>query len=162
MQVNDPGRELGELCSSLVRKLRFLERSELACCGIPMSQAMVLQTLAGTPGGLRMGAVATALGVTQSTATRLVEPLVEQGRVERVRAPDDGRSVLVRLTGEGRAAAAGLERQSRRWSAELLDRIPPARRPQVIEALRAVTDAVSECCADGCGPLPPNDDGERQ
>ena len=65
---------MGDLCSTLVRRLRLLERSELSCCGIPMSQAMVLQTLQANPEGQRMSEIAEALGVAQSTATRLVEP----------------------------------------------------------------------------------------
>jgi DNA-binding MarR family transcriptional regulator len=74
MQVNNQGQQLGELCTALMRRLRFLERSEMSCCGIPMSQAMVLQTLSGSEKGERMSTIAETLGVTQSTATRLVEP----------------------------------------------------------------------------------------
>ena len=148
MQVNEQADLLGELCTSLVRRLRFLERSELSCCGIPMSQAMVLQSLKA--GGMRMSAIAEALGVTQSTATRLVGPLVEQGRVERVPAPDDGRSVLVVLTENGRQSAAELEHLSRRWSEGVMERIPAEQQGTVIEAIQTVLNAVSECCGSGC------------
>ena len=54
---------LADLCSELVRRLRLLERTEVACCGVPLSQAMVLQTLHGAGGAERMSKVATALGV---------------------------------------------------------------------------------------------------
>ena len=60
MQVNDQSQRLGDLCSALVRRLRLLERSELSCCGIPMSQAMVLQTLEARPEGQRMSEIAEA------------------------------------------------------------------------------------------------------
>ncbi len=148
MQVNDRTDLLGDLCTSLVRRLRFLERSELSCCGIPMSQAMVLQSLKA--GGMRMSAIAEALGVTQSTATRLVGPLVEQGRVERVPAPDDGRSVLVVLTEKGRQSATELESLSRRWSEGVMERIPAGQQEAVIEAIQTVLNAVSECCGSDC------------
>jgi len=155
MQVIYRGQQLGELCTTLVRRLRFLERSELACCGIPMSQAMVLQTLAASRRGQRMSAIAEALGVTQSTATRLVEPLVREGRVARRPDPDDGRSVVIVLTEKGRESADDLGRQSQRWSESVLQRIPAAQQGAVIAALETVVDAVADCCAEGCEPAVP-------
>jgi DNA-binding MarR family transcriptional regulator len=143
---------MGELCSELVRRLRLLERSEMACCGVPMSQAMVLQTLQGDDDGKRMSTVAEALGVAQSTATRLVEPLVDQGMVNREPAPDDGRAVMVRLTLEGRRTAAELARLSQRWSQSILQRIPSNQQQSVITALETVVTAVNDCCATGCEP----------
>ena len=152
MQVNEASQRLGDLCSTLVRRLRLLERSELSCCGIPMSQAMVLQTLEARPQGQKMSEVAEALGVAQSTATRLVEPLVREARVERGPAPDDGRAVVVQLTEKGRHAAAELSVLSSRWSQGILQRIPNQQQQSVIEALETVVAAVNDCCATGCEP----------
>jgi len=152
MQVNDQGQRLGVLCSELVRRLRLLERTEVACCGVPLSQAMVLQTLYARGGTRRMSEVAEALGVAQSTATRLVEPLVREGQVRREPAPDDGRVVMARLTPKGRQTAAELDRLSQRWSEGILGRIPAAKHDTVILALELVVDAVNDCCATGCEP----------
>jgi len=152
MQVNKQGQRLGDLCSTLVRRLRLLERSELSCCGIPMSQAMVLQTLQANPEGQRMSEIAEALGVAQSTATRLVEPLAREKRVERRPAPDDGRAVVICLTDKGRHAAVELSALSRRWSEGILQRIPSDEHQAVIRALETVIEAVNECCATGCEP----------
>lgn len=155
MQVYDReqrGQRLGELCSQLVRRLRLLERTEVACCGVPLSQAMVLQTLHTSGGSRRMSEVAEALGVAQSTATRLVEPLVRDGQVLRQAAPDDGRVVVARLTSQGRRTAAELDRLSQRWSEGILQRIPAARHDAVIAALELVVAAVQDCCATGCEP----------
>jgi len=129
-----------------------LERSELSCCGIPMSQAMVLQTLQANPEGQRMSEIAEALGVAQSTATRLVEPLARQERVERRPAPDDGRAVIICLTNKGRHAAAELSKLTLRWSEGILQRIPSEEHAAVIQALETVIEAVNDCCATGCGP----------
>jgi len=143
---------LGDLCSALIRRLRLLERTELSCCGIPMSQAMVLQTLQADPEGQRMSEIAEALGVAQSTATRLVEPLVREERVERRPAPDDGRAVVICLTDKGRNAALELSRLSQRWSEGILQRIPGNEQEAVIQALETVVKAVNDCCATGCEP----------
>jgi DNA-binding MarR family transcriptional regulator len=152
MQVNEASQRLGELCTALVRRLRLLERSELSCCGIPMSQAMVLQALDDHREGRKMSEIAEALGVAQSTATRLVEPLVREERVERGPAPDDGRAVVIRLTAKGRHAAAELSVLSGRWSQGILQRIPQDQQTEVIAALETVVAAVNECCASGCDP----------
>jgi DNA-binding MarR family transcriptional regulator len=152
MQVNETSQQLGELCTALVRRLRLLERSELSCCGIPMSQAMVLQTLEARPEGQKMGEIAEALGVAQSTATRLVEPLVREDRVERRAAPDDGRAVIIQLTDRGRHAASELSELSNRWCQAILQRIPIDQQQSVITALETVVDAVNDCCATGCEP----------
>lgn len=152
MQVNETSQRLGELCTALVRRLRLLERSELSCCGIPLSQAMVLQTLEARPEGQRMSEIAEALGVAQSTATRLVEPLVREERVERRPAADDGRAVVVLLTDKGRHAASELSALSNRWSEGILQRIPADQQESVIAALGTVVEAVNDCCATGCEP----------
>jgi DNA-binding MarR family transcriptional regulator len=137
-----------------MRRLRFLERSELSCCGIPMSQAMVLQALATNDRGHSMSAIAETLGVAQSTATRLVEPLVKQKQIVRTRAAEDGRSVLITLTDKGRDSARELARLSQRWSDGVLRRIPADQYENVIDALETVLAAVSSCCANGCEPVP--------
>jgi len=151
MQLNTPTLKLAYLTSSLVRKLRLLERQEMACCGVPVSQAMVLQALHKSGGALRMGDVAALLGVVQSTATRLVEPLVEQECVRREPAPDDGRVVMIALTPKGLRWAEDALAGSLRWSEDVLARIPEARRPEVLDSLEALVGAVDDCCGGGFG-----------
>lgn len=118
----------------------------MACCGVPVSQAMVLQALHKSGGSLRMGDVAALLGVVQSTATRLVEPLVEQQCVRRETAPEDGRVVVIALTPKGRGWAEEALAGSLRWSEEVLARIPGDRQVEVIGALEALVVAVDDCC----------------
>ncbi len=123
----------------------------MACCGVPVSQAMVLQALHKSGGSLRMGDVAALLGVVQSTATRLVEPLVEQQCVRRGTAPEDGRVVVISLTPKGERWAEDALAGSLRWSEDVLARIPEARRPQVLDALEVLVGAVDDCCGGGLG-----------
>lgn len=52
-------------------------------------------------GHLRMGAIADALGMPISTATGIVDRLVERKLVQRVEAPDDRRVVVVGVTEAG-------------------------------------------------------------
>lgn len=141
---------LSRLTTGLVRGLKLLERTELACCGLPVSQSMVLQSLASASRPKRMSEIATALGVAQSTATRFVDPLVDSGLVVRRPAPDDGRAKAIALTPKGQAAAREVIAGSLRCSEGILEKIPSERQPQVIAALEIVVDAVSECCSECC------------
>ena len=115
-----------------------------------MSQSMVLQSLVSEAKPLRMSQIADALGVAQSTATRFVDPLVEQGKVVREPAPDDGRAVVIRLTDKGAALASDLSAGSMRCSEGILARIPVEKQKEVIEAVEVVVDAISDCCAECC------------
>lgn len=147
MQVSILTRRLAGLSSDLVRRLRLLERQEVACCGVPLSQGMVLQALLRAGGSLRMSELAVMLGVAQSTATRLVEPLVGQELVERRQGREDGRVVVIHLTPTGQQRAGVIEAGSLRWSEEILDRIPEPKRDQVVDALEMVVRAVNQCCS---------------
>lgn len=151
MQVNSLTDRLSRLTTGLVRGLKLLERTELACCGLPVSQSMVLQSLARESSPQRMSEIAVALGVAQSTATRFVDPLVDQGLVERRAAADDGRVKVVALTPRGRALAREVVESAHRCSEGILERIPADRQQQVVDALEIVVDAVSECCSECCG-----------
>jgi DNA-binding MarR family transcriptional regulator len=53
-------------------------------------------------GAVGVKALAQAMGIDSSTVTRQVAPLVDCGLVERVPNPDDGRAVLLELSGRGR------------------------------------------------------------
>ncbi|MEM9302596.1 MAG: MarR family transcriptional regulator [Pseudomonadota bacterium] len=75
--------------------------------GITETQARILGLLL-TRSGLRVTALAELLGVRQPTASDAVATLERRGLLEKVRDPQDGRAFIVRLTGEGRAAAEQL------------------------------------------------------
>lgn len=150
MQVNAQVRRLSSLTTGLVRGLKLLERTELACCGLPVSQSIVLQRLASGGEPLRMSEIASALGVAQSTATRFVEPLVGQGLVERRAAPDDGRAIVIALTQRGEEVAEEVIAGSLRCSEGILQRIPVQKRQEVVDALEMVVEAVTECCSECC------------
>jgi DNA-binding MarR family transcriptional regulator len=67
---------------------------------MPQMKALIL-VYGSDSNSLRMGQLASALGVALSTATGIVDRLVEQGLLERQEDPDDRRSVVVRLSALG-------------------------------------------------------------
>ena len=75
--------------------------------GLTPTQGQALALLRANPGGLRMGALARQLGVTQPTASDSVAALQRKGLVAKAPLAGDGRAVVVRLTPAGvREAAA--------------------------------------------------------
>jgi DNA-binding MarR family transcriptional regulator len=90
-------------------------------------------------GNLRQ--LAAGMGVTVSTASRLVDRLVAAGVVDRQPSPRSRREVALAVTGQG---AELLERYDELRLVELralLDRLRPDRRPQVLAALAEFADA---------------------
>jgi DNA-binding MarR family transcriptional regulator/GNAT superfamily N-acetyltransferase len=70
--------------------------------------------------------------------SRILRRFEEAGWVQREAAPHDGRQQLLRLTDAGHAAFGPLQQKSRDEARQLLESVAPARRPQLIAALRTV------------------------
>ena len=86
---------------------RFDEHVERICQDHGISQAQygvlwVLCLSSNAKSGMPVGAVADGLITRASDATRLIDRLETSGLVERLRHPQDRRSVLVRATSQGK------------------------------------------------------------
>jgi DNA-binding MarR family transcriptional regulator len=69
--------------------------------GLHLADFDVLAQLAAAGGELRMTALAARTLISRSGLTRRIARLVDEGLVRRANAPDDGRGVIVALTGAG-------------------------------------------------------------
>ena len=76
--------------------------------GVNPTQLAVLQCLEGRRDGMRVGDIASVLGVSQPTATDSIATLAAKQLVEKRIDSGDGRSVRVFLTPTGQAATQGL------------------------------------------------------
>jgi DNA-binding MarR family transcriptional regulator len=140
----DTAETIQELVARFVRAFG-LHQPERTPCGQPMpvSEAHAVAEL-GRDGPLRQVELGRRLRLEKSTVSRLVGQLVERGWAVRDAAHEDGRGVTVRLTDAGRAAAARVGEARRQRYAALLDRIPPARRAEVLRALRTLAEAADD------------------
>ncbi|KQU07131.1 hypothetical protein ASG56_06195 [Rhodococcus sp. Leaf7] len=77
----------------------------LAEIGLREDSWRTLLALEARPGML-MSDIAEALTVSNATVTRLVNDLVDEGSVYRKPGPDDGRSIVVHLSRQGRQRLA--------------------------------------------------------
>lgn len=85
--------------------------------------------------------VAEALSAHPSTASRVVGVLVRRRLVSRVPDPGDRRQVSLTLTPSGQQLAADLMGQRRHDLRQLVDRLEPDARQQVLAAMRLLADA---------------------
>jgi DNA-binding MarR family transcriptional regulator len=80
-----------------------LDRELRERCDLPLTWYDVLLELHSAPGrSLTMGRLGEAAVVSRTRVTRVVDELVAAGLVERQTHPDDGRSIVVAITAEGR------------------------------------------------------------
>jgi len=135
--------ELTEVVTRLRRALRASIRTEYAWEALPMTHIEVLQTLADQP-GIRVGDVAPALRLAQSTVSALIRQMSTAGLVERTNAVADRRVVLVSLTDAGVSLLAEWQQAHRQRIAAALGTLRLEQRDAIGQALPALDLLVDE------------------
>lgn len=93
-------------------------------------------------GPLRMGELAEAMHITPASTTRAVGCLVDKGFVERVRAEDDQRSVVVTATMTGRERYGEISSRVQHGLTTILSEFTPEEQLLLAEYLERFVDAV--------------------
>ena len=127
--------EIKEALSSLILAMTQLERAGKCCYGISLSQCHIVEILR-KKGELTMNELSRRMGLRKSTMTRVVNNMVRKGWIERGKDPEDGRLVHVRLTRKGRTLASTLDAASADCVERILNSIPPAEIPRIIDSVR--------------------------
>ena len=112
---------------------------------VPQFRALVVLS---SGGHATVGALAHALDIHPSTATRLCDRLVRKRLIRRVRARADRRETDVMLTAEGRRIVEQVMVRRRRAITAVLDRMSPDQRAAAGAALAAFADAAGESTSD--------------
>ena len=110
---------------------------------LDMALADALSVIA-TQGPLRMGALAEALQITPASTTRAVTCLAEKGLVERVKAVDDNRSIVVSATEAGQHRFEVFNGKIQAGLAEILDEFTPEEQVQLAEYLERFVASVDQ------------------
>ena len=101
-------------------------------------------TLSRSDTPLPMGELGKAIDVPLSTATRIMDGLVEHGYAERMADPDDRRIVRVALTADGAELFQTLYDHLRRRIDEMFNRLTAEERTQLLALLRKAMGALDE------------------
>jgi DNA-binding MarR family transcriptional regulator len=127
-----------EAVRALARVARILERS---CGGISLAHYRVLAAVAS--GDERASRLATRLAVGKPAISAAVDALCSRGMLERTAVAGDLRAASLRLTRDGEALLADVERQMHTALRSLLDRTPnPDRVRDCLVELGAAVDAL--------------------
>jgi DNA-binding MarR family transcriptional regulator len=122
----------------LSRKLRADLRREPSGELSPV-QRHALALLGEEP--MRIRDLAERLGLAESSATRLVDRLEALGLARRRADTEDRRSVQVQLTASGRARARAVARRRRAYLVELLRRLEPDERVELVRLFAKIAAA---------------------
>lgn len=139
--------ELRELVRLLVRHIGLLEKSEASCCGISIAQCHGIIEI-GRAGEISLNELAEMLGLDNSTMSRTVNNLVEQGFVLRETDASDRRYVKIKLTEEGTKLYSSIESGMDNYYIDIMNSIPEEKHSQVIESLKLLDNAIKgkKCC----------------
>jgi DNA-binding MarR family transcriptional regulator len=110
---------------------------------VTLPQLRVLMLVA-TRGGLNLGALAQAMGVHPSNASRACDRLVDAGLLARTESALDRRNLTLELTGDGQALIDELITRRRRAIAAILDGVPQSRRRTLANAMLVFAEAAGE------------------
>ncbi|HET9138170.1 MarR family transcriptional regulator [Actinophytocola sp.] len=152
MSPSTPAREAGADADAVTdavlaasRMLMGLSARSIAAVDdtITLPQFRLLVVLDGR-GPLKLTAIAGALGVNPSTATRMVDRLVTTGRISREPNPASRRELVVDLTASGRALVRDVMRRRRALINRIVSGMTPTARRNLVRALGAFTAAGGE------------------
>jgi DNA-binding MarR family transcriptional regulator len=121
-------RELGAILAS--RRLHASLHPELGAKLTP-SKVRTLVWLAES-GGLRIGELASRVGVDDTTATRMVDRLEELDLARRRGADGDRRATVVELTPDGEELTAGVAEQRLLFFSDVLAALEPGERAELV------------------------------
>ena len=148
MLKNDPPPEttleLQERMMAFVRAFG-LHQPEQTPCGQPVSvsEAHAIAEL-NRDQPLTQQELGSRLRLEKSTVSRLVGLLEGRGWIERTANPNDGRSVQLHLTKTGTRMAKQIAKAREQTFSRLLESIPKSQRPNVLAALKILTEALHE------------------
>lgn len=126
--------EVGSMVQKLVRVLQIFERDQIKPFGFTTTQCHVLLELKKF-NNLTMNELSERMNLNTSTMTRIINNLVRDGYVQRLKDEWDRRIVKVKLTEEGINGAQSLEESIMDYYREIVSNLPHGR---VEEVLRSV------------------------
>lgn len=123
----------------VIKSMIRYEENALSMGCINPSQYWALNWL-GQTDGATMNEFAEATNMRPSTATMLVDRLVEMNQVERHSDPDDRRKVLVRLTDDGRKMLTEINEQKKNALRETFRPLHEDEREQYLSLIETLAD----------------------
>jgi DNA-binding MarR family transcriptional regulator len=136
----DPLR-LARAVQTCARGLGKIGRERARSVNITPQQADALEIIEAR-GVVSTSILAELLGIDPSTASRNLAGLQRAGLIARRRDAEDGRQTDVRLTPKGKRLSESATADALRAFSALIERVPRADRPRIVEAVELLARAV--------------------
>ena len=136
-------RDVLSLVSELCQVVRFCRQDEMFCEDVTFTQFLILDEVAKKE-RLKMLDLHKILAVDKSTTTRLVNPLVRQGLLERKTSVHDSRAVNLRLTPAGKKVHRKVWLCLEGFVSAIEGQISEKKRKSVYDAVKLFIDAVKK------------------
>ena len=120
------------------------------------SQLWALSAIAETP-GLRVTELARSMSLHQSTASNLIEKLVEQGLVRREKSASDGRSIRLHISAAGEAKLATAPGPVKGLLPDALEKLPHGTLRDLHQNLSVLLSTMSNLDPDAGNTTPLSD-----
>lgn len=138
--VDDEGTRILNSIRQLVRALRLFDREAQAKYGVTAAQMFVLHAI-DQEEGLSLNALAARTATDQSSASVVVQRLVEAGYVLRSARPEDRRRIELRLTSKGRGVIRKAPPPAQQKILAIVAAMPPRDRKQFAALLEGFVSA---------------------
>ena len=114
--------EFGELLKQFLIDLQCLFRTQLKHLNLTLPQIMLISSI--PIDGIDMTSLSKKLGIDNSTLTRLIRILLENGIVKKTSNPIDKRSIIVSLSRKGESLQLKIEKEMDLFISALYKNIP--------------------------------------
>ena len=134
--------EFGELLKQLLIDLQCLFRTQLKHLNLTLPQIMLISSIPIYV--IDMTSLSKKLGIDNSTLTRLIRILLENGIVKKTSNPIDKRSIIVSLSRKGESLQLKIEKEMDLFISALYKKNPIENREELKESLSSFHWTVSK------------------
>ena len=134
--------EFGELLKQFLIDLQSLFRKSTKKLHITLPQITLISSI--PIDGINMSTLSHRIGVDNSTLTRLIDILIRNKIVRKIRNPNDSRSFIVLLTKNGEKLQYKIEQEIDRFGSKLYSKIPMEDQDEIKEVLSTLHWLISK------------------
>ena len=142
IKIKENAGELIDVFGGLSQVMRCCCRDEAFCEGVTFHQFMILDAAAKAK-ELQMSDLHKLLSVEKSTTTRLVNPLIKKGLLQRDKAEHDSRAVKLTLTKEGKETHKKVLICLTNFFQRVLGNIAADKRTDVLRSVKIFIEAIN-------------------
>jgi DNA-binding MarR family transcriptional regulator len=143
--------EIQQLTYDLVHYYGICDRVTIQQMGVTASQGYILLALPEMD-SISMNDLSIKMRVANSTMTRMVDQLVQKGKVNRATDNQDRRIVLIHLTEQGRDVRTKLKNSLQDFFSQVLGDLPEDQRGEILHGLetlnRSILKTLKSCCGE--------------